>query len=448
MSFLKSTFYPLLKLTLPLALIGFVQSAVWFFETIFLARLGPDILAAGSLASWLYGTVVVVIFGSLSSINVLVSHNHGAEDVHGIRCVIRDGLCLGMLLALPAFLLFWNMAPLFLLFGQSPTVVTLANAYLHAMAWGILPNILIMTFMEIIVGLGYARPIMLFSIVSVSLTIFFSFAFIFGEFGFPNLGIAGAGWGLTASNWITMFFLGGYVFLSQLYKPYVHALFESFKPSYFVELLHIGAPIGLMYCVEVTFFFVLTLLMGHFGAIVMAANQVALQYLNTLMTISFSTAQAITVRMGHLLGAGNKKLATDAAYTGILISTSIMLLAASVYWLFPTALISIDFDVHMPENQNLVRVAAHLLWVGAIFQVFETVRIALFGTLRALKDTRFTLFISILSFWGIALPLGYFLASRTTIGPSGLWWGMILGAAFSVVLLFWRFENRIKLYVG
>jgi MATE family multidrug resistance protein len=82
--------------------------------------------------------------------------------------------------------------------------------------------------------------------------------------------------------------------------------------------------------------------------------------------------------------------------------------------------------------------------ISAIFQIVEATRIAFFGALRGLKDTKFTLLTSAMSFWCIALPIGYLLATYAQIGGIGYWWGMVMGAAFSVVLLSWRFKSKIK----
>lgn len=98
MTSLNKNIYPLAKLIIPLALTGLVQSAVWFFETLFLAHLSPEILAAGSLVSWAFGTVVVVLYGALSAINILVSHHYGAKNDQGILLVVRDGFWLALLL--------------------------------------------------------------------------------------------------------------------------------------------------------------------------------------------------------------------------------------------------------------------------------------------------------------------------------------------------------------
>ncbi len=263
----KENFYPLLQLVIPLTLTGLLQSSTWFFETVFLARLGTDILAAGALVSWLFGTVVVILYGTLSSINILIAHKHGAKEKHGILLVVRDGCWLSIILAVPIILLFWNMAPLFQLFGQSAAIVQLANTYLHAIAWGVVPNVVMIALIEIMMGLGKARLILAFNILSVSLTISCSYILIFGKFGFPAMGIAGAGWGLTISYWISALFLVMYVLTKPYYKSYFDMLFVLTKPSYMLELLQIGIPMGMMYCVEVAFFFALSLTMGSFGTL-------------------------------------------------------------------------------------------------------------------------------------------------------------------------------------
>ena len=156
---------------MPLALTGLLQSSAFFFDTLFLARLSPDALAAGALVSWLFATFVVILFGVLSSINILVSHNYGAKNEENISenisLVVRDDCWLALLFAIPAFILFWNLSSLFLLLGQSPAIVQLAKSYLRALAWGVLPNFVMIALLEVIIGLGHARLVLLFSLSSV-----------------------------------------------------------------------------------------------------------------------------------------------------------------------------------------------------------------------------------------------------------------------------------------
>jgi MATE family multidrug resistance protein len=338
------------------------------------------------------------------------------------------------------------MAPILLLFGQDPSVVRLATLYLHALAWGILPNFILLVFLDFMMGLGHTRIIMIYSIISVMMIIFFSFSFIFGKFGMPALGIAGAGWGVAVSNWIGAFILAIYVLTHKNYRRYISHIFNLSKPSYLWELIQVGVPMGFMFCVEVSFFFVLVLLMGSLSSQWLAANQVVFQYMGTLTAVVFSIAQATTVRMGHLLGAKEISSAENANYAGILIAASFMGIIAIFYWLFPSVLISIDFDIHNPNNFEIINDIKKLFAICAIFQILEAIRLSLFGALRSLKDTNFTLLTSIISFWCIALPVGYFLAKNMQLSGPGLWWGMVMGAFCGVLLLIFRFQLKIRPY--
>lgn len=298
-------------------------------------------------------------------------------------------------------------------------------------------------FLELIMGLGHARTIMIFTVIQVLSTILFSFVFIFGKWGFPACGIAGAGWGMTVGNWLSVILLVSYVLTNRKYQPYFKGIFNRKKPSFLWELLRIGAPMGAMYCIEIAFFFALTLVMGAISIQLLAATQVTLQYDGIFISAIFSMAQAITVRMGHLLGANEPHAAKQAGITGVILAGVSMLVVALFYWFCPALLISVDFDIHNPNNVGIIHDIETFLAVSAIFQIFEAMRIALFGVLRAFKDTRFTLLTSILCFWCIALPLGYFFAHHCHLGGVGLWWGLVVSSVFSVLLLCWRFKSKM-----
>lgn len=211
--------------------------------------------------------------------------------------------------------------------------------------------------------------------------------------------------------------------------------------------MRVGAPMGVMYCIEIAFFFALTLVMGSLGSQLLAANQIALQYLGVMMSVIGSIAQAVTVRMGHLLGAKETNSAKIAGYCGALISATLMTIIAICFWVFPSFLISVDFDIDNLANAGIVREINNLFGISALFLIIEALRISLFGALRALKDTNFTLLISIISFWCIALPIGYLLATYFKLGGEGLWYGMVMGATCSVLLLYWRFKLKMYRFV-
>jgi MATE family multidrug resistance protein len=267
---------------------------------------------------------------------------------------------------------------------------------------------------------------------------------IFGKFGFPMLGIAGAGWGMTIADWIITTIVCILLWFSHTYKPYIRSIFTLSKPSYIGQMLHIGIPMGAMFCAETGYFFLMTISMGWISVAALAANQITMQYLGFLISVVFSISQAITVRMGHLLGANEVDAAERAAYAGIIFCLIFMIITAQLYWFFPELLISIDLDIHNSLNSETVSLAASFLSVCAFFQIFESVRLSLFGALRGLKDTRFTLITSIISFWCIALPVGYLFSIKLGFGGQAFWWAMVAGAFVSVILLFKRFNVMIN----
>jgi MATE family multidrug resistance protein len=123
-----------------------------------------------------------------------------------------------------------------------------------------------------------------------------------------------------------------------------------------------------------------------------------------------------------------------------------MSLVALMYWCFPSLLIALDLNIHQPSNQFLIHLAKQFLVFAALFQLFEVVRITAFGALRGLRDTKFTMLISCVMFWGIALPCGYLLAFKLHWQGMGLWSGMVIGALVGALILIMRYRNRIKVY--
>ena len=162
------------------------------------------------------------------------------------------------------------------------------------------------------------------------------------------------------------------------------------------------------------------------------------------MGIAFAIAQAVTIRMGHELGAKNFHSAKRASYAGNALTLFFMLSAALVYWCFPHALIGADININNDTNIEIIRDATLFFAIAALYQIFEAARITLFGALRAFKDTRYTLVTSIIFFWGIALTTGYFLLRCFHMGGAGLWWGMVLSGAMGVVLLSYRLKLKFN----
>jgi MATE family multidrug resistance protein len=435
----------LVKLAIPLIITGFTESSVGFFTTFFLARLGTKELAAGAVVQWIFFTMLVILWGTMTAVSVIVSRKFGERDESAIARALRDGLILSVVLFVPSFFILRWLGPLLLEWGgQSQETITMAKIYMNALSWGLLGDFIQMTFLQFLIGLGHTRTNLVFTFLWVPMNIFFNYILIFGKFGVPAFGIAGVGWGTTIAFTFSAVILFAYFMIEKKYRKYMKAMFNNKGPSFLGELLHVGLPMGSMYCIEIAFFLTMTLIMGKFGSAYVAANQINMQFMGQLSVVTFSIAQAITVRMGHTLGAREVDKAKRALFIGMGMAIIFIFGVACCDWFIPQKFIGIDLDLNLAKNQETILLAKQFMAIGAFFILVEAVRIPLFGSLRALNQTRFTLLASIISFWGISLPLGYFMAIEFSMKGAGLWWGCVFGQAVGAFLLYLRFRYKIR----
>lgn len=437
----------LLTLAIPLMMSGIVETSVGFFSNIFLAHLGVESLAAGALVNWVFTTIMVIVWGTFSSVSALVARYFGANNHPQISAVLYAGLLLALILILPTMLLLWNLSPIFLFFGQKLSTVLLAQTYLHGLTWAIIPDFTITILLQCVAGLGRTKTNLAFSLLFLPTNIFFNYSLMFGKFGFPILGIAGIGWGAAISFWIMALGFITYFFLNRNYRSY----FQYFDPKKIKfalkEIFQVGFPLGLMYFVEVGFFLAMTIMMGMINENTLSANQVTLQFYWLFSIVTFSFAQGITIRVGHSIGRNDKKAIHYATYLGTFFTCLFTLLPLTLYWFFARELIRIDFNLQSPTNVLIIQLATEFLAIAALVQLIEAVRFSFFGALRGLKDTQFTLIISIFIYWIITLPLSYLLGIRLELGGISIWWATLLGQIIGTPLLIWRYRRKVEDYL-
>lgn len=425
----------LIKLGIPLILSGLVQQLVPFMATYFLGHLNTHVLAAGALVTSFFASLMVVIWGIFSAVTVLVARYRGAQQLEKIPQVLRDGFYLAIVLTLPVSFLIWHMGTLLHILGQNPALIHLATPYLHASAFGILPDLVGLLLLQFVVGLEDVRVNLWFNVSWVVLNIVLDYGFVLGHFGLPQLGIAGLGWGNTCAYWISTLLWIVYLVWSPRYRLLIQAMWNQWQPQHLIELVKVGLPSGLMFAVEVSFFFVLALQMGRINVNFLAANEVVIQYTGLLITVLFALAQAITVRVGYHLGSKAFGTADKTVKSGMLIALVFMAVLTAIVHINPRFWISLDLNALNPDYALLLQYGGAFLKLALICLMIESCRISLFGALRAYKATPITLISSLISFWCIAFPMGQLLAYHTQIGANGLWYGLINGALFGSIFL-------------
>jgi MATE family multidrug resistance protein len=437
-----------LKVSVPLIASEIIFALSGFFATIMIAGLDQEILAAHAIVWSIYLPIIVFSMGILFSVSILVSQSFGARDNKSIRVGFMQGLLLGLLSSPLSMFVIWICPEILAWTGQDAAIIELARPAFRTLIWTVLPLNIMIVIEHFFMGINKAYLVTAMSIIIVPIEIFFFYIFIFGKFGFPSLGLSGIGYGLTISYClITIPFLF-YIFSSKKFKIYeLWINWRRINTKILFELIKLGLPLGFMFTMETGLFAVVATMMGKLGTHVLAAYQIAYQYLMIALVVLFALIQATTVRVGTEVGKNNRLSLRLAAAINMAIGIIFMLGFSFIYTYFPKSAISLDIDVNSPHTVELVSEASKFLSVVGVLILVECVRLISVGALRGLKDIKFPLFISFIGFWCVAFPAAYMFGFWFRLGGIGIWWGATTGLATSASILFVRF-NRISKHIN
>ena len=201
------------------------------------------------------------------------------------------------------------------------------------------------------------------------------------------------------------------------------------------EALKLGAPIGFGVFVELSMFSGAALILGSLGAIVISAHTVAINIASVFFILPLSFGLAAATRIGHLVGERNLLQAKYASHVAVLICFVGAVANTIIILAFREALVSL-----YTADVAVIAIAMNLLIFAAIFQIPDGMQMGALGSLRGYKDTFAPMLMLILTYWLIALPGGYYLTyhgiSSNSLGPAGIWIGMITGlTAFACLII-------------
>lgn len=439
----RKEFRALGKLALPLVLAQLAQNTISFVDTLMVGRLGNEALAGIAIGSTVFHFVLIVLAGVLFGVGPIVSQAIGARDPETAARAARQALWMGVILFLPAIIVYWNAYPILIFLGQSPETAADSSAYLKAISWGLLPALWVMGLRGLLEGNSNTRPIMLISFVGVFLNVILNYVLMFGLWGFPALGLVGTGY--ASSIVYGCIFLMTAVYIHFRY-PDLHVFTKIRTPDVKMlkELLRVGGPIGLTLGFEMSMFSAAAIAMGTIGKDQLAAHQIALQTASISFMVPLGFAIAASVRVGQAIGRKSLHEAKIAGHVGMLTCTGVMCISAIVFWLLPDLIISLYIDMSDPNNHQVIKFATSFLAVAALFQIFDGLQVGASASLRGLKDTAAAMVLTMISYWGVGFASGAILCFVLDYRGSGLWFGMTLGLAAAAILLTLRFQSKIK----
>lgn len=439
MSFTRSTLQelrPTLRLAAPITAGQVGQMLMGVADTIMVGQLGTLALAACSFANNILIVVAVTGFGVLTAVSVRVSHAHGAGVATAMARSLHGGLGLSVFGGVAGALLLHAVFPAFHHMGQAPGVVEEARNYLLIVGWSLVPALLIGAIRNYLDAQSRPWPAFWIMFAGVLLNVVLNWVLIYGNLGAPALGLTGAGWATFISRVATLLALVLFVWGGRS-KPVEPLRVNGAWWAEQAALLRLGAPAGFQLLSEVGAFALAAILIGHLGAVPLAAHQIAITCASTTFMFPLGVAMASTVRTAQAIGAGRRDLLRPIAAGSWLIGVGLMA-AFAVLFLLASHPIAAAFV----KDPDTIRLAASLLIVAGVFQLVDGVQVVGSGLLRGLRDTTGPMLITIAAYWLVALPLGSWLAFSRGGGAVGMWQGLALGLFVAAVLLVRRFLVR------
>ncbi|MDP9050416.1 MAG: MATE family efflux transporter [Acidobacteriota bacterium] len=444
----------MLRLALPLVMAEVGWMSMGVVDTVMVGHLPhPAVtISAVALGQVLYNTLAFGIGGVLLGLDTYISQAHGAGELDDANKWLLSGVVLAGLLSAALMGMVW-MGPLAM--TRMPIdreVMGQAIAFLWALNWGTLPLFLYMTFRRYLQAFNHVRPIAA-AVVSANLVnAGLDWLFLFGHrfhvgswsVGIPAWGVVGAAWSTTLARVYLAMFVGLAVWWVDRRHGYgLRSAQRALDWARVSRLVRLGAPVGAQIFVEISIFAAVTALIGVMGTVPLAGHEIALNCVAFTFMVPFAISAAASVRVGQAVGRGSAGEARAAGWTAIGFGSGFMLCMSALLLAVPGA-IARGFT-HDPA---VIAAAVPLLLVGAAFQFFDGVQITATGALRGAGNTHAGLYVQMIGYWVIGLPIGWWLGFGRKMGAVGLWIGLAAGLMFAGVALITVWARTVKRGVG
>jgi MATE family multidrug resistance protein len=427
--------YPVMLSQMGHVLVGIVDS-------IMVGRIGPSPLAASSFANNALIIFLMLGIGLSYGITPLVAQADGKEDEAMIIRLLRHGIILCGAAGIILFLLLFGVEQLMPFMGQPDQVVDLGRPYFLIISSSIIPLMIFQCFRQFTEGKSVTKPTMYITIVANLVNVLFNYLLIYGKWGFPEMGLNGAGWATLIARILMAAGLAWYVWHHQLFRKYREGwqLFKA-KADLFRPMLKIGVPSGIQFVFEVGAFAMAAIMMGWLGTLPLAAHQIAISLVSLSYVMASGISSASTVRVGNQMGLKDSLNLRRVGNTGFILVIVFMACCAIIYVLLCDYLPTLYVN-----DEEVIGLASGLIVIAACFQLSDGVQVVGLGALRGMSDVKAPTYITLAAYWGLAIPVSYLLGFTFGLGPKGIWYGLLIGLTAAAIALYLRFQKlcRIK----
>jgi MATE family multidrug resistance protein len=391
----------------PLILSTASWSLLQFIDRMFLTWYSPEAVAASMPAGIVNFTFTCLFLGTASYVGTFVAQYYGAGENHRIGKSLWQGIYIALFGSALIFILGFAAEPIFRFVGHDAEVQRLEVIYFKILCFGSLGPITSSVFSGFYSGRGKNWPVMWISFISAGVNIVLDYIFIFGHFGFPEMGITGAAIATVIAGFTPIVIYGVLVFGREHNLNFGTLSGYKFDGDLFRRILKFGFPSGVHMFIEVAGFSGFLLIVGRLGTTELAATNIALNINSIAFMPMIGFGIAISMLTGQNIGRGSVNIAERVIWSGFQLCFVYMSLIALTYFFFPEIYIFPFAAKADPEGFVLIReFTIILLKFVAIYSIFDTLNLVFASAIKGAGDTRFV------------MMMGFFLSLLLLVIPS------------------------------
>lgn len=420
----------LLNIALPIIMgnLGFILIGAG--DVLIAGRHSTDTLAAISIATAITNCIQTFGIGLIVSVSPLLSNYRGENK--SAKKYFYPTLRFSMFLAFWVMLAVLAFIPLIDLMHFEPHLVPMIKQYMFVTAFATFGGYLHAAVKEFLQAFEIVMFPNLVTAIAVILNVLLNVVLVFGYGPIPSLGVLG----LAIASFVVRYFMG-FVLLIYCFRLMNFKNYKDF--DYYKSLIKIGIPISCAILVEFIAFNSIAIFMGRVSGVYAAAQNLVC----TLTTVSFmvplAISNAIAVKVGFANGAGNINDLKKYSFVGVVMSVGFMACSAMIFATFPEFLVKL-----FSQDEVLIKISVPILYILAVFQVFDGLQVALSGIFKGIKKTGVVLLANFIAYWLISIPLGYTLAFHFGLNLKGFWYGLCSAAVILCIIMVSMLFKNIK----
>lgn len=425
------------RLALPIV---FVQVGLNFMGTVdaaMVGRVSAIDLAAVALGNFWWITIALFGAGVVMAIDPVVAQAVGAGADDDVALGVQRGVILALGVAVFASIAFLPTEMMLRALKQPPEVIPLAARWVWIQIPSTLPYFVFVAFRQSLQSFHVTRPVVIAVVVGNVVNVALNWIFIYGNLGVPPLGAVGSAISTTIGRFVmtgTLVALG-WPAMRRALRPWRP---ETRRWAPIGRMLRVGLPIGVHQFFEVLAFGGALALIGMLGTIPLAGHEITISLASLTYMVPLGINAAAAVLVGRAIGRGDMDGARREASAA---------LACGVGFMACTAITLVSIPVLLARaftnDAAVIAVAASLIPIAGIFQMFDGVQGVSSGILRGAGDTRIPMLMNVLAYAVVGLPLGAWLCFGAGYGAAGMWWGLVAALVVAASALGWRVHTHL-----